>query len=120
MAEFEAAFPYQETPDQLSAIDALKRVRTEVESKLAEGVPIKPPPVVADEPLPDRTAKFESKGIEGDISKLVGGATDKPVPSAPKKIEPKGAVGAGSSLSSLKAAKQRAQQKIREQEKGDG
>ena len=25
MAEFEAAFPYQETPDQLSAIDALKR-----------------------------------------------------------------------------------------------
>src|SRR3954451_23739939 len=25
MAEFEAAFPYQETPDQLSAIEALKR-----------------------------------------------------------------------------------------------
>ncbi len=24
MAEFEAAFPYQETPDQLSAIDAIK------------------------------------------------------------------------------------------------
>ena len=25
MAEFEAAFPYQETPDQLSAIEAVKR-----------------------------------------------------------------------------------------------
>ena len=101
------------------SIDALKRVRSEVEAKLAEGASITPPPLVGDEPAPDRSAKFESKGIEGDISKLVGGATDKAIPPPPKKIEPKGAVGAGSSLSSLKAAKQRAQQKIREQEKSD-
>ena len=69
------------------SIDALKRVRSEVESKLAEGVPLKP---AAHEPAPDRSAKFESKGVEGDITQVVGGAyrgSADPLP--PKKIEPK-------------------------------
>jgi hypothetical protein len=102
-----------------TSIDALQRVRSEVGAKLAEGAPLKPPAPPGDsEPVPDRSAKFEAKGVEGDISKVVGGATDKPVPPPPKKIEPKGAIG-GSSLSSLKAAKQRAQQKIRDQEKSE-
>jgi uncharacterized membrane protein len=120
--DFVMSFTTTRKVETRESIDALKRVRTEVESKLAEGLPLKPAAAPRDqdeEVAPDRTAKFEAKGVEGDISKLVGGATDKPMPPPPKKIEPKGAV-AGSSLSSLKAAKQRAQQKIRDQEKGDG
>lgn len=118
--DYVLSFTTTRTVETRQSIDALKRVRTEVEQKLSEGAPLKPPAMPGDalESAPNPSAKFESKGVEGDITKIVGGATDKAIPSPPKKIEPKGAPG-GSSLSSLKAAKQRAQQKIREQEKSD-
>ena len=75
-----------------------------------------PPPAT---PRPDPKAKFESKGVEGDITNIVGGATDKPIPSAPKKIEPKGGGEPGGGMSNLMEAKRRAQQKIKDKEKGD-
>ena len=52
----------------------------------------------------------------GDITSVVGGATNKPIPSAPKKIEPKGGSG---HTGSLLEAKRRAQQQIRQKEKGE-
>jgi hypothetical protein len=118
--DFVTSFTTTRKVETRQSIDALKRVRIEVEAKLAEGAPLKPAAPPRDEPVPDPTAKFEAKGVEGDITKVVGGATDKAIPPPPKKVEPKGAPAGGSSLSSLKAAKQRAQQKIRDQEKGDG
>jgi Ca-activated chloride channel family protein len=91
------------------SLDALKRVKAEGETKA------KSPPTIA---RPDPKAKFQATGIEGDISTIVGGATDKPIPSAPKKIEPKG-VQSGGGMSNLMEAKRRAQQQIKDREKGD-
>jgi hypothetical protein len=114
--EYVRSFTTTRQVETRQSLDALKRIRTEGETGA------KPPSISTDVPPPAPSAKFEApKGVEGDITQVVGGATAKPLPSAPKKIEPKGATPeGGSSLSSLKAAKQRAQQKIREQEKGDG
>jgi hypothetical protein len=95
------------------SLDALKRVKTDADTK--------PPPAsagIAPPARPDPKAKFQAKGVEGDITNIVGGATDKPIPSAPKKIEPKGGESAGG-MSNLMEAKRRAQQKIRDKEKGD-
>jgi hypothetical protein len=101
-------------------LDALKRVRDEVaEQKLKPGQPQanqpKPPS------LPDAGAKFEAtEGVKGDLSQVVGGATDKPLPPAPKNPEPKGLQGDAGHTGSLLEAKRRAQQRIREKEKGEG
>ncbi len=103
-----------------ATLGALKKVREEVaeqkfrpaEQEGAAGAAVA---------RPDPKAKFQAKGVEGDISKLVGGASDKAIPSAPKKIEPKGGQGdAGGHTSSLLEAKRRAQQQIRDKEKGEG
>jgi hypothetical protein len=117
--EYVMSFTTTRKVETRQSIDALKRVRTDVEQKISEMTqkPSAPPRDAETPPAP--SAKFEAKGVEGDITNVVGGATAKPVPPPPKKIEPKGAVPGGSSLSSLKAAKQRAQQKIKDQEKGD-
>ena len=91
------------------SLDALKRVKTEGESKPASTQAIP-------QARPDPKAKFQAKGVEGDITNVVGGATDKPIPSAPKKVEPKGGGTAGGSMSNLMEAKRRAQQKIKDKE----
>jgi hypothetical protein len=104
--------------ESAATLGALKKVREEVaEQKFRpaeqEGA--------AAATRPDPKAKFQAKGVEGDISSLVGGASEKPIPPPPKKIEPKGAPGeAGGHTSSLLEAKRRAQQQIRDKEKGEG
>ena len=102
-------------------LDALKKVREDVTENKFKAVAKKPPappvPTGAAAAKPDRSAKFEGKSVEGDISDIVGGATDKPIPTAPKDATLKGApVGM---TNSLLEAKKRAQQQIREKEKGD-
>ena len=93
-----------------SSLDALQRIRGEAEAKPQT-------PKTAPIPRPDPKAKFEAKGVEGDITNVVG---DKPTPSAPKKIEPKGATPQpGGGMSNLMEAKRRAQQQIKDKEKGD-
>jgi uncharacterized membrane protein len=96
------------------SLDALKKVREEVAESAA-----KSPMPSADVPRPDPRAKFQAAAdhrVEGDITQVMGGAKDKPLPSAPKKIEPKGAPPAGSSMSSLMAAKKRAQEQMKQKE----
>lgn len=95
-------------------LGALKSVREQVAEQK-----FKPAASGTEVPLPpDPKAKFEAKqGVAGDITSVVGGATDKPVPPPPKKVQPKGQQGeSGGGMSSLMAAKKRAQEKIREKE----
>ncbi|MGH7177540.1 MAG: hypothetical protein ACREJC_09190, partial [Tepidisphaeraceae bacterium] len=96
------------------SVDALRRIREESAAARPEA-PGASPAI----PRPDPAAKFDARsGVEGDITSVVGGATDKPVPPPPKKIEPKGASGDRDSMSSLLAAKKRAQELIRKKEEG--
>jgi hypothetical protein len=93
------------------SIDAFKQIK-ERGAEAAEKTASEPASA-----RPDPRAKFESSGkVEGDITSVVGGATDKPLPPPPKKPEPKGMQGEGG-MSSLMAAKRRAQEKIKEKEK---
>ncbi len=110
---FVRSFTMTRKVETRSSLDALQRIRTEGEAKPAAKAP------AMQMPRPDPKAKFEAKGVEGDITKVVGGATDKPIPSAPKKIEPKGATPAGGGMSNLMEAKRRAQQQIKDKEKGE-
>jgi hypothetical protein len=101
-----------------ATLGALKKVREEVAEQKFR--PAEQEGAGAVSARPDPKAKFEARGVEGDISKLVGGASDKAIPSAPKKVEPKGTQGdSGGHTSSLLEAKRRAQQQIRDKEKGD-
>jgi uncharacterized membrane protein len=107
-------------------LDALKQKRAEVaETRLktpagttgaaSTGTPAAAPPA------PDRTRKFEAgEGVAGDITQVVGGATNQPIPSAPKNPKPKAAAPGAQEggMSSLLEAKKRAQEKMREKEKG--
>jgi uncharacterized membrane protein len=121
-AGFVRSFTTTRQVETRGSLDALKRVRSDVETK----------PAAAQPPKPDPKAKFDSTsvgggvkgggvkggGVEGDITTIVGGATDKPIPSAPKKVEPKGTQTPGG-MSNLMEAKRRAQQQIRDREKGN-
>jgi len=106
-----------------SSLDALQRIRNEAETKPQTSpqtdARAKPGTAAAPPARPDPKAKFEAKGVEGDITNVVGGATDKPIPSAPKKVEPKGGASSGGGMSNLMEAKRRAQQQIKDKEKGD-
>ena len=109
------AFTTTRKIETTSSVDALRKIRAETPDVKPTGPQEKSATVVS--ARPDPKAKFEATGrVEGDISKVVGGATDKPIPSAPKKIEPKGGKGEAGGMSSLMAAKKRAQDKIRERE----
>ena len=92
------------------SLDALRRVRQR------GGESTLPAPLGR----PDPKAKFEptTTTTDGDITKVVGGATAEP--KKPKSQEPPKpqAPGDGGTTGSLLEAKRRAQQKIREQEKG--
>ena len=108
------------------SLDALRKVREDVaETKFkpaaAKGAAATATTAAA-AARPDPKARFQAagRGVEGDISSVVGGATDKPLPAAPKKIEPKGAPAPGAAMGGLMEAKRRAQEKIREKEKGEG
>ena len=96
-----------------SSVEALQRVRQE---GTAPAAPAKA--AVAAPARPDPRAKFTGKAVEGDIGQVVGGATDKPVPKPPAAAQPKGAQ-SGGGMGSLMEAKRRAQEKIREKEKGE-
>lgn len=100
-------------------LDSLKRVRDEVaEQKFkTESELVRPLAPMAAGARPDPRAKFQAgDGVEGELASIVGGAIDKPIPSAPQRVEPKGAVGLGEHTSGLLKAKQRAQQKIKQQQ----
>jgi hypothetical protein len=119
-ADYVRSFTTTRQVETRQSLDALKRVREEVTDAKLKGDATKPPapPAVS---RPDPRAKFEApKGVEGDITQIVGGASNKPVPPPPKKVEPKGGPGGEGSMSSLMAAKRRAQEKIREKEQGEG
>jgi uncharacterized membrane protein len=110
--------------ESAATLGALKKVREEVaDSRFRpaeqEGAAMASQPPSQPTARPDPKTKFQAKGVEGDISQLVGGASDKAIPSAPKKIAPKGAPEAGSHTGSLLEAKRRAQQQIRDKEKGE-
>jgi hypothetical protein len=104
------------------SLDALRKVREEVAETKFKPATEKGAKVAttAGGARPDPKARFQAgKGVEGDISSVVGGASDKPIPAAPKKIEPKGGSAAGGAMGGLMEAKRRAQEKIREKEKGE-
>jgi hypothetical protein len=119
------AFTTTRKIESAATLGALKKVREQVadekfkpaEQEGAEAAPLYPSAAPS---RPDPKAKFQAKGVEGDIRQLVGGASEKPIPSAPKKVEPKGApAGPGSHTGSLLEAKRRAQQQIKDKEKGE-
>jgi uncharacterized membrane protein/Mg-chelatase subunit ChlD len=114
-ADYVRAWTLTKRVETAQTLDALKKKREEVaEARFKEAVV---PPV----PLPDASAKFEGQGVEGDIGKVVGGATDRPLPPPPRKIQPKGgAASAAGHTGSLLEAKRRAQQAIKQKEKGEG
>ena len=101
------------------SLEALQRVRQEAAA--APGTPSVPArPKPAPPAKPDPRAKFTGKAVEGDIGNVVGGATDKPIPKAPAKPQPpKGTGEPGGGMSSLMEAKRRAQQKMKDQGKGE-
>ena len=95
-------------------LDALKKAREDVAEQKFKPTTEKAKPPAA----PDPTAKFVARNaVEGDISNVVGGATDKPLSSAAKKPDSQGA--SGGMTGSLLEAKRRAQQQIRQKEKGE-
>jgi hypothetical protein len=109
------------------SLEALGRVRREVRDEMSRQV--SEPGVVSGaasgsggEPArPNAAAKFDAAGVEGDIGQVVGGASGKPAPRGKEK-SPDSAAAAGdkSSMSSLLAAKRRAQEQIRrDQEDGE-
>jgi hypothetical protein len=110
--DFVRSFTTTRKVETRDTLDALKRVREETAENTKQQVS------ATDEPLPDRSAKFEASGVEGDITQVVGGATDKPVPGPKQKDEKKDSAQPGDHTSGLLAAKRRAQQQIREKEEG--
>ncbi len=118
------------------SIDALKRVREDVAETRFKAAPgDRPGPsgggggeaggVTAAAPpsRPDPKAKFQApRGVEGDLTGVVGGATreaPKPAPAKTPASKPTD-VPTGGHTGSLLEAKRRAQQKIKDQEQGQG